>query len=493
MKFKTPFILALIMGVGCLLRMIVFVGVQGSDDTLYAELANRIANGTFRIGADSDISGLRTGLILPVALLFKLFGPNEWTLIAYPFLLSMGGIILAFIAGRMFFNERAGLLAAALMAIIPVDVRMAGILLTDIPSAFFSSVGVLAAYVGAQQESPKRKFAWAGFAGAALGLSWLTRESAVYMFPVMGCFLVWAVVHDRRNLALLLGVALTVVAIVAIESIVYWRETGDMLFRFHAISQAAQKAWNFDPQMFHNLVAVSVPRRIFVTGPKTILTNYQLGLVPLVALLAVGYFFWTRQKGFSLPAFWFLALAGFYNFGSTSIHRYSPLLLANRYLYILIFPAVILVAGWLAVLFNDNVLEQRHLTRERRFWGVTLVALLLFKCMLPYREMLDSGRGSQVERAVSRLIPTSAPLYTDWRTPRVLEFFWRFKPATDVHDFAGMRAEEIPPGSLVLINRTKVESLKGMYSYKPPRFYSEIPKTWINRWHSDKGDLYLVP
>ena len=69
-------------GHGCLLRLVAFVGASGSDDLAYSIHAYRIATGTFHIEAFKDIAAFRMGLLLPVALLYKLFGPNEWTLVA---------------------------------------------------------------------------------------------------------------------------------------------------------------------------------------------------------------------------------------------------------------------------------------------------------------------------------------------------------------------------------------------------------------------------
>jgi len=493
MKSKTPCIVAVILVVGLLLRIFAFVGVLGSDDLVYAKHAYSIANGTFHIGADYHaFASLRTGLLLPVALLVKVFGPGEWALVAYPFLLSMCGIVLAFIAGRLFFNEFAGLLAAAVMAVLPMDVRMASQLLTDVPAAFLYNAALLSAYVGAQRETPLRKVAWAVLAGAAFGASWLTRESAVYVVPVIGGFLLWAVWRDRRNVALMLGFALTVAAIVAIESMVYWRATGDLLFRFHAMSRVAQEFSAYDTKDLNN-VAVRLSHRIWVSGPKAIFITPYFAFLPLIALGAVGYFFWTRQKGAGFPSFWFLASAVLFNFASTSIHRYSPLLVLPRYLYTIIFPAAVLAGGWLAALLAGSQPAQLPAARARQFAGIALGALFLLTSARYYRGMLKIGPGSQTERAVCRLVSPSDPLYTDSRTRSVLEFFWRYKPATNGHDFAAMRAAEIPSGSFVLINRERIEFLKRFHSYEPPQFYTQVPAAWGQKWHSDGAGLYVAP
>jgi hypothetical protein len=163
-------------------------------------------------------------------------------------------------------------------------------------------------------------------------------------------------------------------------------------------------------------------------------------------------------------------------------------------LYPLLFPAVILASGLLAVLFNVAGQDKRELTRKRIFWGMAVAALILLQCLFPYRNhRIIHGMYSQTERVVSRILAPTDPLYTDSRTPWVMEYFWHFNKATHAHDFTGMLAEDIPAGSFVLINKERVEFLKSLYGYVPPQFYSDPPKSWINKWHSDSADLYQTP
>jgi len=57
------------------------------------------------------------GLIAPAALCYKIGGLNEGALVAYPLLLSLASVLLAFFAGRSLFNVRTGLLASTIMAV----------------------------------------------------------------------------------------------------------------------------------------------------------------------------------------------------------------------------------------------------------------------------------------------------------------------------------------------------------------------------------------
>lgn len=51
---------------------------------------------------------MRIGLIFPTALFFFLFGINEISAILFPFLCSIGNIILIYYLGELLFNKNVG-------------------------------------------------------------------------------------------------------------------------------------------------------------------------------------------------------------------------------------------------------------------------------------------------------------------------------------------------------------------------------------------------
>ena len=144
-KYRIPIILILILFVAILLRIICFSGYSGSDDGAYAYYANKIVKGEFIIGKNYGIPAfpVRVGITFPAALLFKLFGTNEITLIAYPFFISISGLFLIYFLGRKLFNTEVGLLSASIYSLLPIDVNSASMLLPDVPAAFWMTLGVL--------------------------------------------------------------------------------------------------------------------------------------------------------------------------------------------------------------------------------------------------------------------------------------------------------------------------------------------------------------
>ncbi|MCK4822297.1 hypothetical protein KA005_41425, partial [bacterium] len=104
--------------------------------------------------------------------------------------------------------------------------------------------------------------------------------------------------------------------------------------------------------------------------------------------------------------------------------------------------------------------------------------------------MILKSQGSPVARRVSRLLTPQDPVYTDSRTAWVLNFFWKYPEQTRTTDFAGMRAEDIPENTYVLINPARLTFMHHNYGYKIPKFIGHIPKGWELKWQYDQARLY---
>lgn len=318
LRWRMGALFGIILLLGGIIRILSFCGYTGSDDGVYSELAFEIANGNFIIGDSSYfVSRLRIGLLAPVALGFKLVGPNEIVMIMYPFIISLLGIILAFLTGQAFFNTRAGVIAAALQSVLPIDTRFASMLWPDLPAAFWANVGVLLLFYGSNRLTWASKLTFASMSGLALGLAWLTKESIAYIFPLIGAYLVWISYRQRQNLVLLVGTISMITAVLMAESLTYYTHAGDLLYRFHKTYEAASSSWTF---LGWNSSAITkleklesanrdywdaVTKRILIDGPMTIFINQKFGFLTAATVLAVGYASVRRLRSFILPGAWF--------------------------------------------------------------------------------------------------------------------------------------------------------------------------------------------
>jgi hypothetical protein len=191
-----------IVAVGAFLRLwhIDAVGFNG-DETVYAGQAASIANvrelavffPTFRAHPLLFQSILAAGIDL------GLKGDYERTFAA---VFGVGTVVLTFGLGNLLHGRRAGLIAALIIALMPYDVIVSRQVLLDGPMTFFAT---LTLYLVARFAS-MRSTAWLYAAGAALGLSILSKETAVLFYGAVIAFIALTPeVHVRlRQLAVML-------------------------------------------------------------------------------------------------------------------------------------------------------------------------------------------------------------------------------------------------------------------------------------------------
>lgn len=163
------------------LRLQAFIGYVGLDDHEYAAVAFHILNGDFDFTAynDAPVFPQRLGIILPTVFWFAVLGTSEWAILLHSLIISMAGVVLAYIAGSHFFGPRAGLIAALLWAIAPVDLNNATRLSPDMPMAFYASAGIMTVVMawGSSADRNGTLFALGLLAGTFFGASWLCKES----------------------------------------------------------------------------------------------------------------------------------------------------------------------------------------------------------------------------------------------------------------------------------------------------------------------------
>src|SRR5262245_7320775 len=233
--------LLLIVTAAAAIRAYLFTGYVGLDDAEYARFASRLVHGALLVGDyhGPGVFAARVGIVVPTAVLFKVFGVGERTMVAFPFVLSILSIVLIYVCTRLVFGEPAGLIAAGILAVLPWDIDSATKLLPDLPSAFFAAVAMTVLVAANRfQWTGRRAFFAGASAGLSLGLAWLCKESVAYLAPFCAVLIVAQWRDDRtRALALWSGVALASFAVLATEMAVYHWVRGDFLYRLHEVER----------------------------------------------------------------------------------------------------------------------------------------------------------------------------------------------------------------------------------------------------------------
>jgi hypothetical protein len=486
-------------------RVLFFQGYDRSDPRHYSLLADELSRGVLHIphipeDTSPPVFYVRLGVYVPVAALIKLFGLSEIVLVAYPFAISLLSCVLAYFFARKLFAPLEGLIVFALLALLPYDVKFASILVPDAVAAFWANLALYLLWRAVDAGTLKIGSAWAVLSGLLFGLSWLCKESVVYLAPFV---IVLALFGGggfsfKGRFSLLVWLAIGSLSVLGGELFFYFIRTGDALFRLHETERnyLVTSVWFFDSASpFYGWseggYLKAVLKRILYTGPQGIFLSKSFLYLPLLALLGVawGAFVGVRRHVHVMVLIWFAILVFMFNFMSSSFDSYRPLILHQRYLYPILLPSVLLFSGFLGYLLRGG--DDLRLDTERLFWGLMIGAGILLLCA---KMFIHLDRTMLMERHVSRALKVADVVYTDEGTAHSLLFFRenRLSGVSDLNrSWDKMNVSDFPVGAYVLIN---VRQLKSLESYKQeiPSFARRPPDNW-RKVDSVKGaTLYKV-
>jgi 4-amino-4-deoxy-L-arabinose transferase-like glycosyltransferase len=499
-----------------IVRVIAFQGYSDSDPRSYAELADQAARGVAYQPAPGDWNtyALRVGTYLPAALMIRLFGLSEISIAAFPFLISILSCLLAYLFGRHLFGRPTGLMAMAILAIVPIDVQFASLLHSDAIAAFWANLALFILWRLRESNRPGVGVPSALLSGALFGLSWLSRESVVYLIPFVIVLLLFTHYGEKKPLAigerliLFAAVGTGALAVLGLETWYYYSRTGDLLYRLHTTennfrvcaalffdSSSAVFGWQ-DGGYVRALL-----KRLFYSGPRDImLSRLYLGL-PALALLGIAWKGFVGMRQHWLVNLWLITLLLMFNFMTSSFSSYKPLVIIDRYLYQLMLPAVLVTADFLTRIL------QRGRTRESQFWGLILLTGIV---ALSGRGMttIISNRVQAVEREIAKGLTNGELVYTDHYSVSGLIFFrdhslagtsasnlsWEraLTGATGETEWERLAVADFPPGSYILVNPEMIDFLKDLYRYDPPTFAVNPPPNWRVVRQVRQATLYRV-
>jgi hypothetical protein len=487
---------AIIISLAIILRIVGFQGYSGHDPDHYAMLARDLANGLVHIPVYDGVPGypLRIGLYGPAAIFIKVFGLSELTIVAYPFLLSIAGCLLAYVMARRIFGPLAGLTAMGLLAVLPTDIRMASLLYPDALRAFWGNVGILFTMLALSEDRKFRSGAHALLGGICFGVAWLITESVVYLAPFVVLFVLnlQPQLPLRARLFSLAWIGIGVMIIVGTEVVFLNAVAGDPLFRLRESQRNIEmfQAW-FD------LTDRELARRVFVDGPKELLTYFSA--LPFLAVIALAKGATLRDRRFVPLGVWFITLLLWLNFGPVSLKAYAVLPLWERYAYPMLLPVVLLVSGLASVLLSSS--GEPALDAERAFWASSLLATYLVISALGLPAILLGSRPEDPERRVAATVAQSDIVYTNFRSACHLIFFRMgllpekaFSPCTapTTIPYEHITPGEMAIGAYVLVNKGMTGKMVLSPGYQPPTFATKPPETWRRVWSSQDAILYRI-
>ena len=301
-----------------------FDGFYFYDDATYARYAFRASQGNLLL--NGDIFSHRLGIILPVALAYRLFGVNECTTLWFPVACTLGALWMVY---RFLRTKDSAIVVWAIM-LFGLDfytLFFAAKLYPDVGLAFMALLAVLCLYSRNRSFYTVILFVSANFWG------FLCKETIVYLLP----FYLLVFLYDwrlRQNLRFWIGAFLLGGFILGSYFGFYHYFTGNALYRFQVIQEGHYVAsYNY----FHLPVSAMVPRLTYEPVLMFISSGMIVCLVGALPVLFKRRFwqwrhwndelFWSRLAFSGLTMFWFF---------TTSFRYYNPNALFPRMILFLI-------------------------------------------------------------------------------------------------------------------------------------------------------------
>ncbi len=343
---------------GFLMRLASTTGLIASDDLFYSRYAQMIS--TLHYSPELIHWSLRWGLLVPVGIVYRIFGVHEWTTFVVPLLASTVSVPLLMILGERLVGLRAALLAGVLFASFPTSLHWATILIPE-PVAELYMLMALIVYAEAEEHSSILRGC---VVGLIWGISYLTKEPAV--------FVAMATVLDaafRRRWRLAFGICTGLMMIIITECAYYFSTSGDLLFRFHAMKIHEQSGMVIAANQ-------NLTYRLFKSYPRMMLVpNSRFGLHSIFTLILAAVALLRRAPRWQFLILWSALPWLYLNLGSSNLRHFVALPVSDRYIGFCYQP-LFLLAGW--ILDQWTMRSQR--TRALSLAAITLVAAIGLWC-----------------------------------------------------------------------------------------------------------------
>lgn len=444
-------ILSGIVILGIALRLMAFTGIFGADDVSIAHEAMKLLEEGF--SAPEGHYAQRIGLIFPLALIFKLFGTGDWQFAVLPLAGSIGAMWLAYAIGRLLISEQAGLLAALLLAVFPLDITNATLLF---PDAIMGTCVALAFYLVIRAETAAYPNLLAFIAGLLIGLGWLIKVEAPILLPVLA---VYGLLDPAKRCRIVLLAGLGTFAVLATESLTYYLMAGDALRGPHA-------ALNQGGGIFNEEYAAG---QLWVFPKAWFVTAYDFGLHYYLLFAAmIWVIFGKRKECYVLLAWVVLVLLWLEFAGNPFAAKYSPKSHLARYCLTIAVPTVILAAAMLTHLWNTG-----RIRIAVTLAGLTIAAGLFLSV---FNTLGSDGIKATKLGLDYALENRTFPLYLDKKSYDLAPWYLgnRIKPADiypiQQHDFRLQTTRLLSPDEIkgwVLDNRVFADYAKKRYYIRP--------------------------
>lgn len=445
----------------------------------------------------------RLGLVLPVAVLYRIFGSAEITYYSFQVIsLSLLAASIYLIAQR-FFSFRTGIISACWFLLIPNLLLESGHLLPDIPAAALFTAGCALIVITNHSKGihPKPVLWHLFLAGMLFGWSYLVKETTAILFPLIP-LLIWSIGNPIRRMA---PIAAGMLFMLILELVIGFVFFNNPLFHFMAASPR-ETIGTIQENVWINLIyLLTLLRR---TG------GFSSLALPILGTIGAVIYSIKREKVFIFLLTWVLlvyavfsmvgllpVILGWEDKALLRLHKF-------RYWIPILPPLVISSATFLdrlACVLTKKFINSGKL-REFFAWFILFALMMLsitsgILVINKDPDLIRNGNDHYFELR-KYLISNEQDITTIWIDRDNHRAFERILPIY-THDFFGrpiwngrikyintsgqyLRAEEIEDGYVIADNFFMDPSYSGT-----PAYMTQPPKNWKLAFQSENGQIAL--
>jgi len=308
-----------------------FIGFYGYDDLIYTDIAKQLTNWNLDF---SDHFSFRWGLIIPMAICYKIFGFNDFSGVLPVMLYSIGILYLVY---KMTKNSHifVTIIALAFTLFTHWNLAYSIKIMADIPTAFAFVLAIYSYFSKAFNN--KSDLAAALTLAIALILGFATKGTIVLIIPVIITFFIIDIIN-RKNIRFWIYSALLLILFITTYFLIIKTLTGNFFTRFNSISANSY----LNRCSYGEQPTIIVLKRILIEFWDMMI--YQKMFIPIVItfastlILKFRNYYSQKEVFITITA---LILIASSNFMSISFSSYNPMCIDPRhYLFITPFAGI---------------------------------------------------------------------------------------------------------------------------------------------------------
>ncbi len=357
--------LILVLALALVMDLTFYTGFYASDDLQYTGGAEQLAeSGRMTLITTGTI---RPVLLLPLALVVKVTHHNLFAMTAFFALFHLLVILATYYVGRRVHDCAVGVLAAGLVAVCPLAVSNATLILPDhaVTALVLSSIGILLLARQRMCGTPpatRSACALSAAAGFVFGLAFGAKITAIIVIPVFGVLILSQLRRAPSGSVLKMAIwfATGAVAAGALLWLVFYMMTG--LYSPFQNSSFAGAIDTFPERVAAKPYSSSLDRLDRVAGFAS--SRKHLGLFRWV--IPVGLIIYPFLKRRSWAVYLTFVWLGVYmTWGTFSLTHYVPPPVNIRY-FILALPFALIAVAFVALSIVRPLWSRLHKTRPTR-------------------------------------------------------------------------------------------------------------------------------